>query len=446
VGACPAGSKDDAAGGDGRDEGNFVDVTVPITVSLDNVGNDGVGGLDNFHDDIEDLTAGGTLDTGEVIGPEIPVALIGSAGPNVLTGGRGNDRLDGGGGADQLRGLLGIDVADYSSRTAVVNLSNDGVTNDGETGELDGIWPDVENLRGGSANDRLTGNAVANMLDGGLGTDTIIGGAGVDAVDYSTRAVPVTVTLNGVDDDGQTGENDDIAADVEGAIGGQSHDVLVGNTGAGFLNGLAGDDKLSDGGGADTLSAGDGSDEVDSADGAIDTVSCGAGADKFKSDANDVVATDCEPASVPPVDPPEPPAPPAPPNPPTPPTPPVDPGDTTAPSASVRLRKGQDLGDLRSAGLKLTVRVGEAARVTGALTAEKGTRGVLKRRGIPVRATLGSGRGDLARAGSKLLTVKLTRQGRRALRGLGGARLKLVVTVTDRAGNKRTVTTHLRLS
>jgi hypothetical protein len=148
---------------------------------------------------------------------------------------------------------------------------------------------------------------------------------------------------------------------------------------------------------------------------------------------------------VPPVDPPEPPAPPAPPTPPVPPAPPVAPVDRTAPSASLTVRKGQDLGDLRSAGLKLTVRVGEPARVTGTLTAEKGTRNVLKRRGISLKAKLGSGRGDLARAGSKLLTVKLTRQGRRALRGLDGARLKLVVTVTDRAGNKRTVTSHLRL-
>jgi hypothetical protein len=288
------------------------------------------------------------------------------------------------------------------------------------------------------------------VLDGGPGSDTMNGGDGIDAVDYSSRTAAVSVTLaTGAGDDGAAGENDTITA-VEGAFGGLANDVLAGNAGNGVLLGLAGNDKLSDSGGADELDAGAGDDEIDSVDGAVDTVVCGAGSDKVKSDPVDTVASDCEPAVVPPTNPPtdpptSPPTETAPPTPPAPPAPPVAPIDRTAPSASVTVRKGQDLGDLRSAGLKLTVKVGEASTVAGALTAESTTRGVLKRRGIPVKAVLGSGRTDAAKAGSKALTVRLTSRGRRALRRLGGARLKLVVTVTDRAGNRRTVTSHLRV-
>jgi Ca2+-binding RTX toxin-like protein len=439
---CPGGS-DVANGGLGRDAVDFAveyaaGVAPPQVASLDDQPNDGLGGQDNFHSDIEDMVA---HDQG--------MTLIGGPGANELVGGAGNDRLDGAGGADQLRGGLGVDVADYSARTAPVIANPNDLEDDGEAGEGDGIWTDVENLRGGSGNDTLTGTAVDNVLDGGPGSDTMTGGGGVDAVDYSTRTAPVSVTLaSGAGNDGEAGEGDTIASDIEGAIGGAAGDTLAGNAGNGFLSGLGGNDKLSDAGGADNLDAGAGNDEVNSVDGAADVVACGAGTDKVSSDPVDSVAADCEPEGTP-VDPPEPPAPPA--QPPLPPAPgpgtptPVAPIDTTAPSASVAIGKGQKLGSVRSNGLKLTVKVGEASTVAAVLTAESTTRGVLKRRGIPAKAVLASVRTNLARAGSKALKLRLTRQGRRALRGLGGARLKLVVTVTDRAKNKRTVTTHLRV-
>jgi len=40
----------------------------------------------------------------------------------------------------------------------------------------------IENAIGGSGNDTITGNAIANMLDGGGGNDTLIGGAGNDTI------------------------------------------------------------------------------------------------------------------------------------------------------------------------------------------------------------------------------------------------------------------------
>ena len=99
--------------------------------------------------------------------------LVGSAGTNVLRGGAGNDSLSGGGGndtldggadADTLAGGSGTDTADYSTRSSGVNVSIDGVANDGEPGEADNVATDVENLTGGSGADTLTGSGAANTL------------------------------------------------------------------------------------------------------------------------------------------------------------------------------------------------------------------------------------------------------------------------------------------
>ena len=51
--------------------------------------------------------------------------------------------------------------------------------NDGEIGELDDVQADVERLRGGSADDTLTGNSAANVIYGGAGDDQIEGNDGI---------------------------------------------------------------------------------------------------------------------------------------------------------------------------------------------------------------------------------------------------------------------------
>lgn len=55
----------------------------------------------------------------------------------------------------------------------------------------------IENAVGGSADDTLTGNAIANMLTGGRGDDTIIGGGGNDIAVFSGDYSDYTVTSNG---------------------------------------------------------------------------------------------------------------------------------------------------------------------------------------------------------------------------------------------------------
>jgi hypothetical protein len=177
----------------------------------------------------------------------------------------------------------------------------------------DGInsWVD-----GGSGNDRLVagsgsnwlfGNTGDDYLDGGLGSDLLNGGDGNDTVDYSSRTAPLTITLDGSWGDGQAGENDNVSTTVENVIGGAGNDTITGSPASNYLAGGPGDDSLAGGAGDDTLDGGPGHDALDGGDGAdvlraqdgsIDTLTCGAGVDTVSVDPIDILAADCEvPAS-----------------------------------------------------------------------------------------------------------------------------------------------------
>lgn len=222
---------------------------------------------------------------------------------DVLDGGPDNDTLDGGSGPDLLIGDDGTDVADYSSATAPVSSTPDDVDNDGIGGEGDSVGSDIEGATGGSDNDTLFGNGDGGTLSGGSGNDTLnggggpdnlIGGLGLDTADYSNRSA-VTVNLSVAGGDGEPGENDDVAGDVERVVGGSGNDTLVGNGAANNLLGGAGNDTLTGGGGFDflsggagddTLSSGDDSDVINGDDG-NDTLGGDAGADTLSGGAGD---------------------------------------------------------------------------------------------------------------------------------------------------------------
>jgi Ca2+-binding RTX toxin-like protein len=262
-GAGPAGGPDSDSlnGGDGEDTAYYLRAA-SVNVSLDNVANDGEPGEgDNVHSDVEDLTSGGGADT-----------LVGSDGRNVLDGGPGADSLSGLGGddvlqdsggdnaADHLDGGDGDDslsagggpdtyvggdgedvVTDYAGRASAVNVTLDGVADDGGAGEGDNVEPDVEDVTGGSAADTLVGNASDNELVGGAGDDTISGGAG--------------------------------------------NDGLIGGAGRDTIDGGAGHDDLEGGSGADTLKT---------RDGLTDRAACGGGTDSVQGEARDDITGDCE--------------------------------------------------------------------------------------------------------------------------------------------------------
>jgi Ca2+-binding RTX toxin-like protein len=308
-------------GGAGTDTVSYAARTAALTVTLGTpyvssapVPNDGLAGeLDELNSDIEVVT-GGTGGDSMTAASGVAVTfnggagndtLIGDTGADTLNGGDGNDILRGKGGADVMNGDdgddrfdeetasnggdtfnggLGIDVVDYSARTAILTVTMDGVAaNDGEASELDNVKSDVENVKGGSLADNITGNALNNVITGGAGNDTltggagddtfvataadgndtIVGGTGVDTVDYSVRSAVITAVLDGTTASGDltASEADVLGADCENLIGGSGNDILTGNAsanqlvgGAGndTLNGLAGDDVLEGGGGAET--------------------------------------------------------------------------------------------------------------------------------------------------------------------------------------------------
>jgi Ca2+-binding RTX toxin-like protein len=115
---------------------------------------------------------------------------------------------------------------------------------------------------GGPGKDTLRGHGQDDILAGGLGTDLTDGGAGSDTVTYVDHLASVNASLDGVANDGQTGERDNVL-NSENLIGGNGNDTLVGNAGANVLRGLLGDDRLFGRAGNDTLIGSEGTDFAD---------------------------------------------------------------------------------------------------------------------------------------------------------------------------------------
>ena len=119
--------------------------------------------------------------------------LVGGPRNDTLAGGFGNDTLIGNGGndtavalsvrdgRDTFNGGAGVDTTTYSARTTLaVNVSLNGVANDGSAPEFDNNLANVENIIGGARGDSLTGNAAANRIEGRAGNDTLNGLGGND--------------------------------------------------------------------------------------------------------------------------------------------------------------------------------------------------------------------------------------------------------------------------
>jgi len=107
-----------------------------------------------------------------------------------IFGDAADNRLDGRGGYDTIDGGPGVDWVEYDQamQGVVVDLSAGRATDDGqgvgdapqtEAAEQDTLIG-IENVLGGYGNDRITGDATANVLEGGAGNDTLTGGAGND--------------------------------------------------------------------------------------------------------------------------------------------------------------------------------------------------------------------------------------------------------------------------
>ena len=132
-------------------------------------------------------------------------------------------------------------------------------------------------------------------MQGGTGADTLQGDAGSDLADYP-RSAPLTVSIGDGANDGETGELDDVGADMERLRGGSGNDTLTGSSAANVIYGGAGDDQLDGNDGNDTLYGQAGSDTIDALDGPSfrDLLYCGTEIDSTTSDAPDGRNADCE--------------------------------------------------------------------------------------------------------------------------------------------------------
>ncbi|MGO4706535.1 M10 family metallopeptidase [Microvirga sp. 2MCAF38] len=117
----------------------------------------------------------------------------------------------------------------------------------------------IENAKGGSGNDVLSGNAAANHLYGNAGNDTLFGGAGADTLEGGSGSdtyivddtLDTIVDLSGIDRV-ITSVNCTLGRGLEKLIGsGTTGLVLKGNSGANTIKGTLGSDTLTGGKGRD---------------------------------------------------------------------------------------------------------------------------------------------------------------------------------------------------
>jgi Ca2+-binding RTX toxin-like protein len=293
-------------GGTGEDTVSYGTVGAAVSISADGVANDGVPGEgDNVGTDVERLEGGPANDriTGSDAKPT--TLLSGGGGNDVLNGGFFSNVLDGGPGSDDISGGNNSDTVTYEVRSNPVVVTLDGVRDDGESGEKDLAFPDVENIRGGRGADQLIGNSLGNTIEGGPGNDTILGlggfnrliggpgaedfspGPGSDTVSYDDHTVGVTVTTDGVANDGAASEGDNVRPGIESIDGSPADDTMTGGDGAEDVDGREGNDTLTGGLGEDSLNGSDGDDTIFARDGVRDSVDCGLGVDRAELDLQD---------------------------------------------------------------------------------------------------------------------------------------------------------------
>jgi Ca2+-binding RTX toxin-like protein len=366
-------------------------------------------------------------------------------------------RLNGAGGNDQLR--------DYSPGPGDREL--DG--GDGNDVMFGSDGDDI--LRGGPGNDEVDGEGGSDNVSGGDGDDKLFGdhfkpiapdvvdgGPGFDRVedDWGAADGPVTLTLNGVADDGRAGEGDNVigvesieaahgtfvgsdAAEtfVVGATGqsssvsgGGGNDTITTANGPDTVDGGPGDDRITSGFDNDTVTGGPGrdaifadstgnfcgiftctvpfgNDTVNARDGEPDSIDCGVGADTAVTDTIDTAAN-CETNNA------------------------AGGGPGGGPGGS---GAGSQLSVLSSRSIRRIARRGLRIRVACPARCTIRAR-LLTNRSLARRLRLGrsrqlaSGRKTLRSAGTATVTLKVVKKARRRFRRLRRATVTLRVTRT----------------
>lgn len=307
-------------------------------------------------------------------------------------------------------------------------------------------------IDGGAGDDVLSGGDECDVFVAGPGADVMRGGADTpcNTVDYSGRDVPLSVTFDGVANDGARGEGDDVGGDgghIGVVLGGSDRDrldasMLSGDAAARRLDGGGGDDVLTGGGGRDFLLGAAGDDHlIGVGDAAGDALDCGEGRDRATADELDVL-TRCEATTIVPVHGTDAATPP--PVLPPPVLPPVA-DHTPAGIAFVGLRSTLAHATFARSGLTVRVRTSEAAglaaELRGRVTLRRGRLAFAARASDLVLTTARAGQGS----GTRTLRLTPSARLRAALSRHPGARVTVVVTATDAAGNASAARRTVRL-
>ena len=284
---------------------------------------------------------------------DLPVALFGDLGSDSLVppahgladGGPGDDFLSFYGDGDStVSGGPGSDTVEYYTQSSYgdyhgvsLSVTLDGRPGDGAgSGQQYNVMPDVENVIGGDAPDRITGSDSANRVDGNLADDTIATLGGNDTVeardvfhDDDPHHPPVdyqptrdvidcgagidTVRADRLDavsancervyryafvshyDEGRDQTYESPRLELLTLRGSSGPDRLTGARSApNRILGRGGADRLTGGRRSDSIDAGSGDDRVRVRDRSVDIVRCGGGRDTVIADANDQVGRSCE--------------------------------------------------------------------------------------------------------------------------------------------------------
>lgn len=285
--------------GAGEVKADYAGRTTAVSLTIDGEANDGgTGEGDDLDFGITSLTSGAGNDT--LAGSTAADVLTGGSGADRILGRGGNDRLTAGPGADTLYGGSGNDVLlGQADADKLYGADGDDVLRgDDRNGPFGNDF-----LDGGNGDDDLFGYGGNDLFGEGSaanGSDLIAGGSGTDTASYAARSAGLRLSLNGLYDDGASGESDRIGSDVENLTGGKGVDVLTGNSAANLLSGGTGNDVLTGGAGNDLLTGGsgrdklyglDGNDTFQTVDGLADALNGGTGTDRAHRDSIDTTTS-----------------------------------------------------------------------------------------------------------------------------------------------------------
>jgi Ca2+-binding RTX toxin-like protein len=161
-------------------------------------------------------------------------------------------------------------------------------------GQFDGVEVEL-----GDGSDRIDFRDLGGSVDGGPGDDEIVvtgpphllvGGPGADlldarlapgsAISYAGHTEGVTVSVNGLADDGAAGEGDNVLGPLGSIQGGSGDDTLVAGPDSTGLTGGAGNDTLVGSPEGESLLGQEGDDDITAGDG-TDHLEGGPGADRL---------------------------------------------------------------------------------------------------------------------------------------------------------------------